>query len=103
MQCVRAQPNYSYTVYARVFIPDKQGAGQGGAGLLFYDSVDCSGNPSYGFTTTLFSEIGAWHTTDGFGQAPETTRSMAIRLVAVKPFAQNSFDVWFDDVLVRRY
>lgn len=103
MQCLRAQSNYTYWISARVFIPDGQGTGQGGAGLFFYDSVDCSGNPNYGFTGTLFTGIGTWHISEGYGQAPVTTRSMAIRLLSTKPFRQNWFEALFDDVLVRRY
>lgn len=100
-QCLAAWGGQSFEVGARAFIEDGQGAGRAEINLLIFGQDDCGGTVLDGRTPAATETVGSWQVMTGTVKIPPASRSMAVRLVATKPLAQPSFEVLFDDVLVR--
>ncbi len=77
---------------------------QAGISLLFFELPDCQGQSlAENLTSTLVEQTDAWQPVFGSRVAPKETVSMAVRLVAMKPFRQFSMKAHFDNVLVRAH
>lgn len=100
-QCLAAEGGKGYLLAASTFIPGGQGAGSAGVAVWFFGSDDCAANSIGNITLQLVSGTDTWLPAQGTVQAPGGTRSMHVRLVTSKPFAQPSLEALFDDVLVR--
>ncbi|HYQ14415.1 MAG TPA: hypothetical protein VEQ58_01615 [Polyangiaceae bacterium] len=99
-QCVVAWTGQSFDVGAKIFIKGGQGSGEAGVNLLFFANDDCDGTFIEGKTVGNVSDVDAWRTVEDVVAVPAASRSMFVRLMVVKPLAQTSFEVLFDDVLV---
>jgi hypothetical protein len=100
-QCRPTVGDARYVVAARTLIPG--GQGQGGAGLLvfFYGAEDCADYSLGSLGPELVTTTDRWLAVEGTVKAPQGARSMRVKLVASKPFAQAKLQALFDDVLVR--
>jgi hypothetical protein len=101
-QCVPAVGGAGYSVAASTLIPSGQGEGSAGIAVWFFGSDGCAANSIGNITLQLLSETDVWSVAHGTFQAPGGTRSMHVRLVTAKPFAQPSLEALFDDILVRQ-
>jgi hypothetical protein len=100
VQCVRVL-GAGYRLGARTFIAEDQGSGAAGVGLLFFDTLDCSGRTSGVFAGPTTTTAGAWVAVTGDTPAPSSARSLLMRLLVQKPFAQSMVTAQFDDVLLQ--
>ena len=99
-QCVEVVRLRKYTLAAQLLIPSRQGDGYAGINVFLYADPGCTGTFLHGYTPVLVDGPGVWHSVSGEIETSPGTRSMLVRLVASKPFAQPSFQVLFDNVLV---
>jgi len=100
-QCVVAWTGQHFDVGARVFIKGGQGLGRAAIDLLIFAGDGCTGTVIEGQTVDdEVATVDSWQVIEGEVAIPAAARSMYVRLVAVKPLAQTSLDVLFDDVLV---
>jgi hypothetical protein len=100
-QCIAVVGQESYSVAVNTFIPNGQGEGSAGVNVWFFGSDQCEANSIGTLPVQLVSETGVWSVVRGKFSAPGGARSMHVRLVTSKPFAQPSMEALFDDVLVR--
>lgn len=104
-QCVGAVARRVYDVRADLFIPEQETKGRAGLSVLFYKTGDCNsgqGGTDMSFTTELTKTTGEWQPVIGRFVVPDDVNSMEVRLIAAKPFAPESFQVLFDNVLVQQ-
>ena len=100
-QCLQATPKRLYTIMGRA----KPAAESfGGFGLEFFASADCSGNKLSSINSP-FAETAdsVWHWEAASGVAPDSTQSVALRLIVaapVPPTGSNYANVLFDNILV---
>jgi hypothetical protein len=97
-QCVGVTARASYTLGVKVLIPGQLGS-QGGLGLWYYPSTDCSGTSSGAFSLPA-STTNAWQSLTASTQIPANVHSASVRLQVLKPFGQSSAEALFDDVAV---
>jgi hypothetical protein len=97
-QCIGVNAAGSYQLGVKVFIPGQVGS-QGGLGLWYYASNDCSGSIASVFASPS-STTNAWQSVTATAQVPAGTHSAAVRLVLLKPFGQQAAEALFDDVVV---
>ena len=97
-QCVGVVAGTSVQLGVKVFIPGQTGS-QGGIGLWYYASSDCSG-PIAGVFASPSSTTNAWQSVTATTQVPAGAHSAAVRLLLLKPFGQQSAEALFDDVLM---
>lgn len=100
-QCLPAHPNKDYLLAARTLIPKDQGQGSAGLSIWFYAADDCADYLLPGAVLELVSATDQWQLVSKGAKAPPATRSIYVRLVTSKPFAQPSLEAFFDDVLLR--
>jgi hypothetical protein len=100
-QCLPADPNKNYLLAARAFIPKGQGQGSAGLSMWFFGADDCADYLLPGAALELVSGTDEWQLVSKSSKAPPATRSIYVRLVTSKPFAQPSLEALFDDVLLR--
>ena len=100
-QCLQATPKRLYTIMGRA----KPAADTiGGLGLEFFASTDCSGSKLSSINSP-FAETAdsVWHWEAASGVAPDSTQSVALRLIVaapVPPTGSNYANVLFDNILV---
>ncbi len=99
-QCVPATPGVIYQFAAEISVPDDAGEGRGGIQITVYDVPACVGDVVETFTTNTVKGS-AWKVTQVTYIAPPAAKSLAVRLVAVKPFRDPPLAVSFDNILVR--
>jgi hypothetical protein len=86
-----------------LFIPPGQtGSGQAGMNLQFFSTDNCRGPLMAAVSTPLVGKVGSWSPVLARTAAPPGSRSMALRLVVLKPFAGAPLQAYFDDLLVKR-
>lgn len=105
-QCLSVVAGSSYEVDVQAFQPSGQGSGwAGSAGFVidYHQSSGCAGSPAgASYLSQQVTATGAWTTIRGqTTQIPLGVASVAVRLVAIKPAAQPSWEALFDNVLVR--
>ena len=100
-QCLPVTAGTTYELAARVLIASGQGSGEGGIALFVFDGAGCQGTFLESFTPDTTQIVDAWTKVEGQTNMPIGARSMMLRLVASRPFAQAKLDIAFDDVLVR--
>jgi hypothetical protein len=81
-------------------VPDYGGETQAGIQLLLFDNPTCSGK-LLDHPSTSFLKGSDWKVVDILYLTPPETKSIQLRLVAIKPFRQTPVPVLFDNVLVR--
>ena len=101
-QCLVAKSGEMVELGARALIPSGQGQGYGRVGFIIYGNDGCQGTLLTSVTTGTVTEAGAWQGVHGKTKLPPATRSIYVRLVVEKPAPDTSFEVLFDDVLVRK-
>ncbi|HZL17114.1 MAG TPA: hypothetical protein VFG23_05150, partial [Polyangia bacterium] len=97
-ECLEVNAGGSYQLGVKVFIPGQVGS-QGGLGLWYYASNDCSGSIAAVFASPS-STTNAWQSVTATAQIPAGAHSAAVRLVLLKPFGQQTAEALFDDVVV---
>jgi hypothetical protein len=100
-QCLPAVGNRDYLLAARAFIPQGQGQGSAGLSIWFFGADDCADYLLPGSGLQLVNGTDQWLLVSGAFKSPPATRSIYVRLVTSKPFAQPSLEALFDDVLLR--
>jgi hypothetical protein len=100
-QCLPVTAGTTYEMAARVLIASGQGSGEGGIALFVFDDAGCEGTFLRSFTPATTEIVDAWTTVEGQTNMPIGARSVMLRLVVSRPFAQAKLDIAFDDVLVR--
>jgi hypothetical protein len=100
-QCLPIDGNAGYEVAVRALIPGAQGAGFAGINLQIFGADACAGSFLEAQTVDATDQVDTWIVVKGAVQTPSAARSMWVRLVVSKPFAQETFGALFDDVLVR--
>jgi hypothetical protein len=108
-QCLEARGSAVYALAADVIIPSMQDfEWEGGlanakaaVSIFFYKEPNCGGQTIGNFTTDYAENADEWIWLRGTTTAPPATVSMAVRLIAMKPFEQITLKALFDNVLVR--
>ena len=104
-QCVSVTPGVIYTFTAEAYIPDGQSYGYGVLDVWFYSEENCGGLPDGGvYNVTLTDVIGKWvPLIPGSLIAPDSAKSMSVRLGAQKPIrSKPPFQALFDAVRVTK-
>jgi hypothetical protein len=101
-QCLQVTAGGDYEAAARVLIPSGQGAGEAGINVQIFGADDCAGSFLEAETVATTIAVDTWSVVQGEVILPASARSLWVRLVASKPFAQPTLDALFDDVLVRQ-
>jgi hypothetical protein len=99
-QCIPVTAGAIYHFAAEISVPDDAGEGRGGIQIIVYDVPACVGDIVETFTTNTVKGS-AWKVNQVTYIAPPTGKSIAMRLVAVKPFRDPPVAVSFDNILVR--
>ncbi len=100
-QCVPVpEGSNSLVALASFFIKPGQGEGLAGVSVFFFEDANCSGSPN-GPLSAARGDTDAWTTLQANGPVPVTAASMLVRLTVTKPFRSASFEVLFDNVLIR--
>ena len=100
-QCLDVAPLRTYVLGALLRIPRDQGEGHAGMNVFLYADPGCTGTFLHAYTPILVSEADTWRATRGEFETSAGTRSVHVRLVTSKPFAQSSFGALFDSLLLR--
>lgn len=103
-QCIRMAGSKLVIVYANAFVdPAQDEQGRAEVDVAFFDSEDCSGPFSTTFSTPqpLDGGVGSWLTLKAGSISGASTKSAQIKLALLKPFRAPSFQVRFDNVLIR--
>jgi hypothetical protein len=98
-QCLSVTAGATYNLGVTILIPG-QTASQGGLGLWYYPSSDCSGAIA-GVFSSPSSTTAAWQRVSATAQIPAGVQSAAVRVVVLKPYGQQTAEALFDDVLVQ--
>lgn len=101
-QCIPVMEIGAYTISVHLFIPRGQGGGSGGIGALYFATENCRDTALGAHQSPNLPTVGEWVVAGGEAQVPIGTRSVLVRLLTVKPFRQQSLEILFDDVLVRK-
>jgi hypothetical protein len=98
LQCLPASPGQVFGMAGDVYIPEGQGEG------LPAVSENCSQTSptSASFQTNLVQDTGTWTHVEGSAVAPDSAKSMSVRVLTVKSFKQFKFKAIFDNVLLQR-
>ena len=100
-QCLPVVAAHRYQAAAELFIAFGQpSVGNGALGLLFYDGDNCTG-ATMGSTVAQSGMVDVWQPVEVAYEAPAGSKSVLLRLLAVKPMFESSFEVRFDNVLLR--
>lgn len=102
-QCLTARSGQVYELGARARVPAGQAEGYARFNLVIYGNDGCQGTVLASVTPALLAETGAWRVINGKVKLPPATRSIYVRLTSEKPVRHASFEVHFDDVLVRKH
>jgi len=97
-QCVPVDETSSYHFVAELYVPEGQGEGNGGVNLWFFNLPNCEGS-IVSATTKLEGVTGKWQLVYANPVTPMDAHSVAVRLVAAKPYRNPKFAVSFDNVL----
>jgi hypothetical protein len=102
-QCIPVTAGSRYEVAVQAYLASGQGSGWAGFVVRFYFADDCTGpTTGFDFLSGQGTALDGWQTIAGTTmQVPLGITSIAVRLVAVKPIAQPSLSVSFDNILVR--
>ncbi|HYQ17317.1 MAG TPA: hypothetical protein VEQ58_16205 [Polyangiaceae bacterium] len=100
VQCVPISSGTKLAIFASLYIPSGQGEGLGGITLFLYDKADCMGSIKDSFDNSIVS-TDSWTTLSGSHVVADGVSSMQVRLTVTKPYRSASFEVRFDNVLVK--
>jgi len=97
-QCVNIVETGAYHFVSELFIAEGQGEGNAGVNLWFWNLPDCQG--AIIDTGSQFAgKLGVWQLVYANPVTPMGARSVAVRLVAAKPFRSPEFTASFDNIL----
>ncbi len=101
--CLPAGELTRYRLYVQTFFaPGASGLASAGAAFRFFATEDCSGLPNGAFMPPLAqSNPSGWRTLQSSVPTPGNTRSMAMRLVVLKPFSLPPAQAQFDNILLK--
>ncbi len=99
-QCVPVSETLTYLIDVQAYMPSGQGSGWAEFDLRYYSTLDCTG-PDGGrdFVSPQGLATDTWMTLTGTTQIPLGIKSVALRLLAVKPAAGPPLKVDFDNAL----
>jgi hypothetical protein len=100
-QCLTVEGRSDYAVGVRLFIPGRQGEGHAGVNVWAFANPDCTGTFLGASTPVFASAVDTWQVASSEIETSPATRSLFVRLVAIKPFSLAAFEVLFDDVALR--
>jgi hypothetical protein len=100
-QCLEVEGGTQLEVAGNVFIEPDQGDGLATLAVWSFESDDCSGARLDAFELA-HSQTGIWLAVSGAPTTPAATRSLLVRLGVTKSVRAASFEVLFDNVLVRK-
>jgi hypothetical protein len=98
---VNVAADHVYSVGARLFIPEHSGSAYAAINVWAYAGVACTGTFLAAVTPAFVGPVNGWQAASAAIETTPATRSLLVRLVAIKPLAQPSLEVLFDDVLLR--
>jgi hypothetical protein len=98
-QCVNAGGG-TYQLFGQVKLQEA-GAATAGINVQFFNAADCGGAVSGVYSSSLYDSAPQWRTIAAQMPVPPSVRSMAVRLVVVKPYRQAPVKALFDNVLLR--
>ena len=101
-QCIAVTGDLQYALNARVFMPSGQGTGLAGINLLIFGNDGCTGTFLSSVTSSATEATDAWTTLESKLKMPNAARSLVLRLVTIRPFAQTKLSALFDNVLVKQ-
>jgi hypothetical protein len=99
-QCIpinNGQPT-TYTFLGQVYIEPGQGQGSAGVSLLFFSLPGCLGTAIVN-KQNMRAETGSWQIAVAEATTTYETKSVAVRLVSVKPARAERFEARFDNIL----
>lgn len=99
-QCVSTQGGVAYVLHGQMRLEDAQGA-TAGISVQLFTSADCVGTVSAAHSTSLHDSQPGWRPLQSVMMVPQGIRSMAVRLIVVKPFRQAAVTALFDNVLLK--
>jgi hypothetical protein len=97
-QCIPVGPFQAYEVSARAFIPGGQGSGSAAINVWTFQDEGCKGTLLVSNMSSSTLDVNEWTLLSGRVSTPARSKSMLVRLVAIKPFRQKSLGVWFDAI-----
>jgi hypothetical protein len=100
-QCLEVRGKTTYALGARLLIPGRQGQGYAAINIWAYADPGCTGAFLEATTTAFVSKTDVWQVSNAEMKTSPATRSLLVRLVAVKPFTAPALEVLFDEVAVR--
>ena len=99
-QCFSAAGGAVYYYGVEISVPESAEDYRAGFQLLIHDSPACSGQP-VDKVDSNYIEGSSWSVAQITYLTPTSTKSIALRLIAIKPFRAEPVNVRFDNVLVR--
>jgi len=97
-QCININETGAYHFVSQLYIVDGQGEGNAGVNLWFWNLPDCQG--AIVDTASQFAgKVGVWQLVYANPVTPMGARSVAVRLVAAKPYRNPQFSASFDNIL----
>jgi hypothetical protein len=100
-QCLRVEGDAKLELAGNAFIGPDQGEGLATISAWSFETDDCSGARLDAFDLA-HSQTGLWLTLRGEPTLPPATRSLLVRLGVTKAVRAATFQVLFDNVLVRK-
>jgi len=103
-QCVSLAGAKLVIAYASAYVEpsdDPDQTPQAELEVTFFQGEGCSGTSDGYFETPPSKDAGTWDTVQAGGLSKETTQSVAIALVGIKPDAVKELDVSFDNVMLK--
>ena len=92
----------SFSFGSVVMIPSGQsGSGQAGLNGQFFASADCKGSLMAATSSPFVTTVGSWRPVLGKANGPASSKSVALRLVVLKPFSEPPLQAHFDDLLIK--
>jgi hypothetical protein len=103
-QCLPLDGRKLVIAYANAFVveaADDEHPLQAQLAVSFYDQASCAGEASGFFETPPSTQSATWVTIQAGGLSDESSRSMSISLVGVKPTAEAKLEAYFDNVMLK--
>jgi len=103
-QCVPLEGAKLVIAYASAYVEpsdDPDEAPQAELDVTFFQGANCSGVSDGYFETPPSKDVGTWATIQAGGLSKDTTQSVAVALVGIKPDSVDALAVRFDNVMLK--
>jgi len=103
-QCVPLDGKHLVIAYASAWVEpsdDSEDPPQAELEVTFFQGEGCSGVSDGYFETPPSADSSAWTTIQAGGQSMETTQSVSVALVGVKPSSASELNIYFDNVMLK--